>query len=204
MRRNALVLGLLIAGMWPATASAQYVSTARGPVWDRFTLEPYAGRYFDNAGGSGSGFNQAGWLGGVRLGLSVADRIRLLGDVGYAQVDEAQQFGSSANYIVYGSQNWLVTGGVEVDVVPGDTRASLSLLGGAAWRDLQSQQQVGNVAGMLAPNSDNPVRVLVPGFSIRQNIAPRADFKLGVQDYIFVGADPVTHNWALTAGITIR
>jgi hypothetical protein len=204
MRRNALVLGLLIAGMWPATASAQYVSTARGPVWDRFTLEPYAGRYFDNAGTSGSGFAQAGWLGGVRLGLSVADRIRLLGDLGYAQVDEAQRFGTNVNYVVYGSQNWLMTGGVEVDVVPGDTRASLSLLGGAAWRELRQQEQIGNAHGFLPPDTDSRTRVLVPGFSIRQNIAPRADFKLGVQDYIFIGAEPVTHNWALTAGITIR
>jgi hypothetical protein len=139
MRRNALLLALLVAAAWPATASAQWVSTARGPVWDRFTLEPYAGRYYDNAGTRESGFNEAGWMGGLRLGLSLADRIRLVGDVGYAQVDDAERIGTSPNQTVFGSQNWLVTGGMEVDVIPGGTRASLSLLGGAAWRDLRQQ-----------------------------------------------------------------
>jgi hypothetical protein len=204
MRRNALLLALLVAAAWPATASAQWVSTARGPVWDRFTLEPYAGRYYDNAGTRESGFNEAGWMGGLRLGLSLADRIRLVGDVGYAQVDDAERIGTSPNQTVFGSQNWLVTGGMEVDVIPGGTRASLSLLGGAAWRDLRQQRVLGTAPGLAPPAADNPLRVIVPGFSIRQDIAPRADLKLGVQDYIFIGQDPVSHNWALTAGITIR
>jgi hypothetical protein len=203
MRRQALFL-LLMAAALPSVASAQYVSHARGPVWDRFTLEPYVGRYYDNAGTAGTGFNDHGWMGGLRLGIAAADRFRLVGDVGYAQVDGVTRIGSAQDYTVYGSQNWLVTGGVELDVVPGETQGSLSLLGGMAWRDLRQQEVIGQPTAPGLAIDDSPFTVLVPGFSLRQRIAPRADFKLGIQDYIFVGADPVSHNWALTAGITIR
>jgi hypothetical protein len=203
MRRPIVSAALLLAVAWPAAASAQYVSHARGPVWDRFTLEPYVGRYYDNAGGASSGFNDHGWMGGVRLGVALADRVRLVGDVGHAQVDRVARVGGTQEHTVFGSQNWLVAGGVELDVVPGDTRGSLSLLGGRAWRDLRQQEVVGPGA-QPAPATGSPFNMIVPGFSIHQRIAPRADLKLGVQDYIFVGADPVSHNWALTAGLTIR
>jgi hypothetical protein len=204
MRRQALFLGLLLAASWPASASAQYVSNAYGPLWNRFSVEPYAGRYYDNAGTSGTAFNEHGWMGGLRLGLAVADRMRLVGDVGFAQVNGVARAGSPQDYTIFGSQTWLVTGGVEADLIPGDTRASLSLQGGKAWRDLRQQETVGNPGAINTPATESPVTVLVPGFSIRQRMAPRADLMLGIQNYMFVGADPVSHNWALTAGITLR
>lgn len=203
MRRTLFTAALLVAAIWPSAATAQYVSHARGPVWDRFTFEPYVGRYYDNAGADDSGFNDHGWLGGVRVGVSVADRVRFVGDVGYAQVDGVVRIGETPDHAVYGSQNWLVAGGVELDVVPGDTRGTLSMLGGRAWRDLR-QQEVFGPGSHPRPGTDSPVTLLAPGFAIHQRLAPRADLKLGVQDYIFVGADPVSHNWALTAGITLR
>jgi hypothetical protein len=204
MTRRTLLLSLLIAAAWPGAASAQYVSGAHGPLQDRFSMEPYVGRYYDNAGVTGSGFNEHGWLAGLRLGLAVADRMRLVGDVGFAQVDDVARVGTAQDYALFGSQNWLVTGGVELDVVPGDTRGTLSLQGGRAWRNLRQLETVGEPGIIPLPEAESPVTVLAPGFSIRQRVAPRADLKLAVQDYIFVGADPVRHNWALTAGITIR
>jgi hypothetical protein len=205
MRPRTLIVALLLAAVaWPAAASAQYVSTAHGPVWDRFSLEPYAGRYYDNAGTAASGFNDHGWIGGLRLGLAVADRFRLIANVAYAQVDGVARVGGTQDYALFGSQTWLVTGGAEADLIPGDTRGSLSLQGGKAWRDLRQQDVVGQPDAITAPAADSPVTVLVPGFAIRQRVAPRADLMLGVQNYIFVGEDPVSHNWALTAGITLR
>jgi hypothetical protein len=204
MHRPTLVFGLLLAIAWPATGSAQYVSSARGPIWDRFSLEPYAGRYYDNVETAGAGFHDSGWLGGLRLGLAATDRFRLLGDIGYAQVDGIATAGGPQDHTTFGSQTWLVTGGIELDVVPGDTRGALSLLGGAAWRELRGQATVGDGAPAGVPEVDSPVSVLVPGFAVIQRIAPRADLKLSLQDYIFIGADPVSHNWALTAAITLR
>lgn len=204
MRAPISLLGLLIISAWPAVVSAQYVSQAHGPVWDRFTLEPYAGRYYDNAGTAATGFNDFGWIGGLRLGVVLADRVRLVGEVAHAQVDGVAQVGTMPDYSVFGSETWLVTGGLEADLIPGDTRGSLSLKGGKAWRDLRQQGTFGQAGPIEAPASDSPVTVLVPGFAIRHRLAPRADLMLGVQDYIFVGEEPASHNWALTAGITLR
>jgi opacity protein-like surface antigen len=202
MRLFALAL-VAAALAVPAAASAQHVSHARGPVWDRFSLEPYVGRYYDNSGSGESGFHDHGWMGGLRVGLAVADRARLVGDFGYAQVDAVARSGTD-QAAVFGSQNWLVTGGFELDLVPGDTRGTVSLLGGRVWRDLRQQGWAGEGPGPAAPPIDSPVTTIVPGFSIQQRFAPRADLRIGIQDYILVGADPVSHNWALTAGITLR
>jgi len=202
---RALVLAALGAALvLPATVSAQHVSHARGPVWDRLTLEPYAGRFYDNASTPGSGFNEHGWMGGLRLGVAVADRIRVVGDVGYSQVDGVARTGAGTDQAVFGSETWLLTGGVELDLVPGDTRGSVSLLGGRVWRDLHSQGWTGTGEPPAAPALGSPVTTIVPGFSIHQRIAPRADIRVGIQDYILTGDDPTSHNWALTAGLTLR
>jgi hypothetical protein len=202
---RALALAALGAAfLVPAAASAQHVSHARGPVWDRLTLEPYAGRFYDNAATQGSGFNDHGWLGGLRLGVAVADRIRVVGDVGYSQVDGVARVGAGADQAVFGSQSWLLTGGVELDLVPGDTRGSVSLLGGRVWRDLRAQDWTGTGEPPAAPGVNSPATTIVPGFSIHQRIAPRADLRLGIQDYILTGDEPASHNWAITAGLTLR
>jgi hypothetical protein len=89
------------------------------------------------------------------------------------------------------AESWLATAGAELDVVAaGDTRAALGVLGGAGWR--------------RGVNGHDRSTVVAPGFSIRQRIAPRADLTLGVRDYIFLGDTPVNHDFALSAGLSIR
>lgn len=205
MRPGRFILGLLAAAaLSPAALSAQYVSNARGPLVDRFTLEPYAGLYFDNVRGSGTSFDESGWLGGLRLGLVLADRARLVGDLGYSRVSDAGRVGSGENSAVIASENWLATGGLELDVVPGPTAASLGLQYGAAWRSESLREVLGSPSPVEVASGWARSPVLVPSFSIRHGITPRADLRLGVQDYIFFDNDPVTHNFALTAGISLR
>ncbi len=200
-----IVFGLLAAAaLWPAALSAQYVSNARGPWFDRLTLEPYAGLYIDNTGSTGAGLDESGWLGGVRLGMALTDRVRLLGDLGYSRVDEVGRIGAGENSAVIGSDTWLATGGLELDVVPGETAGSLGLQYGAAWRSESLREVMGSPSpdGIETGWTRSPV--IVPSFSIRHRIAPRADLRLGVQDYIFFDNDPMSHNFALTAGISLR
>lgn len=200
-----IVFGLLVvAALWPAALSAQYVSNARGPWFDRFTLEPYAGLYIDNTGSTAAGLDQSGWLGGVRLGMALADRVRLLGDLGYSRVDEVGRIGGGENSAVIGSENWLATGGLELDVVPGETAGSLGLQYGAAWRSESLREVMGSPSPVGVESGWTRSPVIVPSFSIRHRITPRADLRLGVQDYIFFDNDPLSHNFALTAGISLR
>jgi hypothetical protein len=200
MQGRAILVGALLAVAMPITASAQHVSRAHGPAMDRFQMEPYTGRYFDNLTHGASSFDDAGWLGGLRLGLGLADRTRLIGDIGYSQVNDAPGEGIGQGVSSYSSQSWLVTGGLEFDMVPGDTRASVSLQGGQLYRRVR-----GATLDAAAPWSLNDTQaVAVPGFSISQRITPRADIRLGVQDYITFRADPVSHNWAVVAGLTLR
>lgn len=190
----------------PAATAAQHVSVEGRPWYDRFTLEPYAGAYFDNADPVGSGFGESGWLGGLRLGLALSDRVRLIGDAGYSRVDEATRVRDDGGSILYGSENWLLTGGVEADVVPGDTRGSLSIQAGNVWRELREQERVGSPWVIPLSAEFSPVHVLVPGFTIHQRVTPRGDLSLGARDYIFFpgGDESVSHNFALTLGITLR
>jgi hypothetical protein len=187
MNRSVFAVALLAAALWPAAASAQYVSAAGEPWSSRFGLEPYAGVYFDNTGRVGADFDQSGFLGGVRLSYVPGDRVRLLGDVGYARVGGT----GDASAAALSADTWLATGGLEVDVVPGETGGLLGLQYGAAWRS--------GVDDGYTRSS-----VLVPSFAIRQRLTPWADLKLGVQDYIFLRDTPANHNFALTAGISLR
>lgn len=199
MFRNGIFAALTLAVVLPATAPAQYVSAAHGPIIDRFSLEPYAGRYFDNVGSGAARFDESGWLGGLRVGLEMADRARLLGNVAYSQVDA---LGQTALPATRSAETWMLTGGLELDVVPGDTRASLSMEGGRAWRRLQGAAVEGDPG--VTTDLRHQETVLVPGFSITQRIAPRADIRLGVHDYIWLGAEPVSHNWTAVVGLRLR
>jgi hypothetical protein len=197
MNARVFLYGALLTLALPIAASAQQVSRAYGPVTDRFQLEPYTGRYFDNVTRGASSFDESGWLGGLRLGVAIAERARLVGDVGYSQVTSSPDL--TVGNAGFESQSWLVTGGVEVDAVPGDTRASLSLQSGKLFRRVSA-----TAADAVEIRTNDSEFVIVPGFSVSQRITPRADIRLGVQNYITVQADPASHNWALVAGLTLR
>lgn len=190
--RRPILLALLVlaaAALVPADAAAQYVSVRGEPWADRITLEPYAGVYFDNRGRSGPGFDDTSVLAGVRLGLLATDRARLIGDIGYARARHSAAPAGGGTAVR--AERWLATAGAELDVVAaGDTRAALGVLGGAGWR--------------RGADGYDRSTVVAPGFSIRQRIAPRADLTLGVRDYIFLGDTPVNHDFALSAGLSIR
>jgi hypothetical protein len=196
---GGLLTAAVLAAALPLTASAQHVSRAYGPITDRFQLEPYTGRYFDNVTHGASSFDDSGWLGGLRLGVAIADRTRLLGDLAYSQVTRSPAVIGDPGLSGFESQSWLVTGGLEFDVVPGDTRASLSLQSGQLFR-----RGRGGDIGSSAWDLNESALVVVPGFSLSQRITPRADIRLGVQDYVTVRTEPVSHNWAVVAGLTLR
>ncbi len=192
MNRSLLVALAILGAVVVRPAAAQYVSVADQPWSARFSLEPYAGVFFDNAGNSDLGFGGSSFLGGARAGYLVNDVFRLLGDVGYANGEAATLARRGGGPASVGSDRWLLTGGAELDLVPGETSGSIGVQGGVAWRGLADD-------GGFARSA-----VVVPGIAVRQRIAPRAEFKVGLQDYIFLDDSPTNHNFALTAGMSFR
>jgi len=190
----ALTLG---ATALPGTARAQSIlPPPRGE--NRLFMEPYAGILFDNGARSGLGFEHVGPLFGVRFGALAGDRVRLLGDVGFAKVNDVAPSLRSEPRHQIDAQNFLATGGVEVEVVPGATSGTLSLQAGGLWRSLDARH-----GAPIANAGYRSQGVIAPGFGVRSTLTWRSELKLAFQDYIALDS-PARHTPVLALGISFR
>lgn len=172
---------------------------------NRWLLEPYAGAFNDAYDISPDGRN-TGLLLGLRVGYLLGGRSRLLANVGYSESDDVANPLSSPSYFVYDNTWVFTTGGVEFDVIPGRTSASLGVQAGAAWRRVDFDGRIGSPAGV--PEADegfSSQEVIIPGLTARHRFTSRATLAIGLHDYIFdVFEGPAEHSVAFTAGITFR
>jgi hypothetical protein len=195
------MMAALAGGMRPGEAAAQ----ARGA--ERLAVTPYAGAFLD---GNFGGDPTAGVLGGARLAFALSDRLRLVGDVGYSEVDGVGRVGPADGSLLYGNDWFLTTAGAEWDAAPGGTALSLGVQLGAGWRRNEDEgNDIGvpdpALRGQLRAGGWSSVDAVVPGIALRQQLGSRAALRLALQDYILdVLEGPAFHSPALTLGVTVR
>ena len=206
-----LVVSALVA-FTPLDAAAQLRRlAAHGPAvehredWtshNEFGMEPYVGVFFD--GMVAENEREMGPLMGVRLSFEPMYRLRLVADFGYAEVNGVDAVTSGASTFTVGN-DWIFTmGGVEFDVVPGNTAGLITLSGGVAWRETEVERRI--VGGDDDPDLGgfSSMTVVAPGVALVHALSPRGAVRLGVQDIIVdVDEDP-THSPAFTLGVVFR
>lgn len=213
-----LRLVCLLVLLLPATALAQhgkrkgtdtyiYVRHSRGDCCygNRFSLEPYGGAIKDAYDVSPDDKNTSPLV-GFRVGYQLGWRTRLLANLGYSKSDNVSDPQGLPGYFVYDNTWVFTTAGAEFDVVPGRTSAALGLQGGAAWRRLDLDGQVGAPTGSSQEDSGfHATEVLVPSLTLRHRLSNRLTVSAGVQDNIFdVLEGPAKHGMAATLGLAFR
>ncbi|MBW3535936.1 MAG: hypothetical protein KY453_12100, partial [Gemmatimonadetes bacterium] len=111
-----------------------------------FEVTPYVALFKDayDIGADGS----TGALAGLRLGYTLGERTRLVGNVGYGEAgDVARAPAGSTDHHVYENQWVMTTAGAEYDVLPGRTAVARGLQVGAGWRRLSVTGSIGDPAG---------------------------------------------------------
>jgi hypothetical protein len=200
-KRMLIPLFLLGAAALPAAVEAQYTLPAPRP--SLIVMEPYAGVYFDNAARRSIGFDNGGALAGLRLGVAASPRTRLLADVGYSSVPRIGRVEGPPNYHVYGSRNFLASGGIEWEAVPGDISGTLGLQAGAVWRTLQREQTVGTPEHPFHEHGYSTHGVIVPSVAVRAALTSRTDLKLSLHNYVSL-QEPGSQSPALSLGLSFR
>jgi hypothetical protein len=202
---SVLMLGAIVTTL-PNAADAQRRNRGSldwGPE-NRFSLDAYGGGLKDayDVGAT----DDVGYVVGLRVGYVLAPRTRFVGNLGYSYSDDVADNGSLTNYYVYDNVWVLTTGGLEFDVVPGNTSASLSLEFGVGWRKLDLDETVGSPTFPAeATDRYTAYEVLVPGFTMRHRLNSHAAFVASVHDYIFNLFDGTAkHSPALTFGLSFR
>ena len=210
MRR--FVVLTTIALLLPAAVQAQK-SKSRTHVtvrsddccyYNKFTLDPYAGALKDayDIGSSGD----TGVLLGFRVGYHVGSRSRLLGNFGYSNTENVAASRGLQDYYIYDNVWVLTTGGMEFDVIPGRTSASLGLQVGAGWRRVDLEGTVG-APGFAPSNTRNfsAYEVVLPSLTVRHWLSNRAGVMAALQDHMFdVFGGPTQHSPALVLGASFR
>jgi hypothetical protein len=204
----AAVLSALALGTLVDDANAQRRN--RNPSFNndnygnRFFLEPYGGALKDAYDISAD--DDIGYLVGVRAGLALGSRFRLLGNLGYSITNDVSDPNGLSSYYTYDNVWVVTTGGAEFDVVPGRTSAALGLQGGVAWRRLDLDETVG--APALPPEGTDTYaayEVIIPSLTARHRVTSRASIAVGLYDHIFNALDGTAlHSPAVTLGLTFR
>lgn len=202
-------LGLLGSG----TAGAQ-----QSPA-SRFRVEPFVGVYFDESAHfeelaqtnlAAGRVRRPGLFTGFNLGYALSERARMIGSIGYAEVNDFGKFGSEpGSYYSYGQDSWLATGGAEYDVLPGKTRVSLGLAAGIAATVEDPEGVVGTPSERVTNNYavsvgsyGTPGAVVVPQISAARQLTPMLALTFGLRDYVVVSDDEWSNRPALTFGLS--
>jgi hypothetical protein len=198
--RKALLLMLLTVLLLPAEAAAQRRDWRSDNPW---SFSPYGGLFKDAYDISIDGAD-TGWLVGFRVGYEVSDRARLVGNVGYAESDDVSSGPITLNRIIYDNQYIITTGGLEYDILPGNTSVSLGAEAGGLWREVSFDRVLGG--GPADPTLESGFTfyfVAVPTLTIRHGFTPRTALELGIRDFI-QPEDEVQHLPALMLGLRFR
>ncbi|HUH13205.1 MAG TPA: hypothetical protein VMK65_08850 [Longimicrobiales bacterium] len=198
-----ICLALLSLLLVPVDADAQRHRRERAPERD-FSMEPYAGVYFDPVVQSG---HQAGALVGVRVGYDLTRRMRLLADFGYSEVNGAGLVSSdedAATLFTYGN-DWIFTlAGVEFVLVPGNTAGALTLVGGVGWRGTEIEQRATGAAAEPDLGGWGSYAVIAPGVTLSHGLGARSAVRVSLQDFIVDFGENAEHAPALTLGVSFR
>ena len=169
---------------------------------NEFGMEPYVGVYLD--GMVPENEREMGPLLGVRLSYEPMHRLRFLLDVGFSEVNGVGVVSAGTSTFTYGN-DWIFTmGGVEFDVVPGNTAGLITLAAGAAWRETEVERRVSGTDDDPDLGGFSSSAVIAPGVALVHALSPRGAVRIGVQDFIVdVDEDP-THSPAFTLGVVFR
>ena len=196
--------GFFAAALGLALFAGRLEAQERAP--SVLSVEPYIGAFQDayDIGADGN----TGALVGVRAAYDLGGRSRLVGNLAFGSTsDVASVPTGTPSYTVYGNRWLMTTAGAEYDVHPGRTAVALGLQVGAGWRQVRTEDQVGNPTnpGELASGNYAFYDVVVPSLSVRHALTPRASVVLGVSDYVFdmLEWEP-DHSPALSLGVSLR
>jgi hypothetical protein len=201
--RAILSLLLVAAVLWPVESEAQ----RRRDGWsgpNPWSFSPYGGVFKDAYDASPDDDN-TGWLVGFRLGYDLGDRARLTGNVAYAESDDVTSGPITTTREIFDNEYILTAGGLEYDILPGNTSVALGAEAGGLWRKVSFDRRLGGGTVSPEPGDDGYTFyfVVVPGLTIRHGFTPRTALEVGVRDLMHPDED-VQHFPALTLGFRFR
>lgn len=191
----------IVGGLVPMLLALS-AAPAQGQYSYNLSFEPYGGAHFDayrNDGGSDS----PGWIGGVRFGYDIGfalagsqRALRIVLDGARAQTSEAggAVVGESID-VLFRNEWWFLTGGIEWDVLPGWTGASLDARGGMSWLQQEITHASEPIDGGTTPGTTESAGhesapVVAAGLSILHHLTPTMQVRLRAEDlWIDPGGD---------------
>lgn len=202
MRKSLLVAAALLGlVLTPATTEAQ-----RRGGWGKsnpWSFAPYGGLFRDAYDASADG-KDTGWMVGFRVGYDLGSRSRLVGNIGYAESDDVALDPLDAPRVIYDNQYIITTGGLEYDIIPGNTSVSLGVELGGLWREVAQDDQVGQpLPGQSLESGFSFNFAVVPALTVRHGFTPRTALEIGVRDFI-LPEEQVEHMPAITLGFRFR
>lgn len=203
MKRVLLVM-CAAAVLLPASLSAQRRSVVVFKKSNPFAFSPYAG-VWKNAMDNSIDDENTGWMLGFRVGYDVTRRARFIADVSYAESNNVGNTpAGTPSFNVYDDSWIFTTGGMEYDILPGNTSVTFAAQAGAAWRKTTLDEQIGPTPPL--DESDDGFGsqfVVVPRISVRHSFSGRTGLDVSVLDHI-LPEDGVEHSPALTVGFWFR
>jgi len=198
--RYGVWLTVLLLPLLPGELQGQRRDWRDDNSW---SFSPYGGLFRDAYDVSPDG-KDTGWLAGFRVGYDVSDRARFVGNVGYAESDDVSSGPLTVNRVVYDNQYIITTGGIEYDILPGNTSVALGAEAGGLWREVAFDRILGG--GIAEPTGESGFTfyfVAVPTLTVRHGFSPRTALEVGFRDFI-QPEDEVEHLPALTVGFRFR
>jgi hypothetical protein len=192
-----IALFALFALLLPAAGEAQ----RRGAgCCNSFSFAPYLGAYKD-AYDLEADNSDLGWMIGFKAGYDVGDRVRLLGNLGYAEANDVATHAALAPII---DNEWVIlTGGAEFALVPGTTSINLAAEAGVSWRRTTADDADDVETGF--DNGWGSYETLIPALTLRHQFSQRAGLFVTAQDMIMSFLeDDTQHSPALTLGLSFR
>lgn len=202
-RRRLAIAALVAVAIGGTSPSPSHAQTAR------LRFEPWGGALWDayrNDGGNG----RPAWIGAVRLGYELgpgrtADpHWRLIAEVARAEAAQAGTATLQDSLLVgFRTEWWLMTGGVERDLVGGWMGATLEARGGVAWieREIVAGDSIPpGTPGTSARAEPDPFPAFVVGASLYRHLTHRVQLRLRVEDIVTDPFDNLQHSPALGLG----
>lgn len=187
-----------------ATTLALAIPCAAWPQASSETTPPasvggYLGAYFDNAYFRSVSLERPGLVLGVRMAGAVHPGLRIVGDLGFAQVDGVGTIGgTTTDYYVYDRHSILLTAGLSSSL-PGRALAGFAadLRVGAGWLRIEQDRQVGQPPEEFDAHfrgGFTPHAIVAAGLGWRLPQAVPGDLELRVDDTVFLDEEYWSHS----------